>query len=82
MVWDLAEVLEQAGGDIGTPEFGRLCDRFGLRRGAQAALHLTSACLALPTPHGAAAGGSEHAASRRGRQSRAAPINAGGRAEP
>lgn len=49
-VWDLAEVLEQAGGDIGTPEFGRLCDRFGVRRGAQAALHLTSACLGLPTP--------------------------------
>ncbi|WP_421697040.1 nucleotidyltransferase family protein [Ancylobacter sp.] len=49
-VWDLAEVLEQAGGNIGTPEFGRLCDRFGLRKGAQAALHLTTACLALPTP--------------------------------
>lgn len=49
-VWDLAEVLEQAGADIGTPEFWRLCDRFDLRKGAQAALHLTTACLGVPTP--------------------------------
>ncbi|WP_371345346.1 nucleotidyltransferase family protein [Ancylobacter sp. IITR112] len=49
-VWDVAEVLEQAGETFDAAAFARLCERFGQRKGVQAALHLMSSCLGIPTP--------------------------------
>lgn len=49
-IWDLGEVLQQAGEAFDWPAFWRLCERFGQRKAAQAALHLATACLGIPNP--------------------------------
>ncbi|MBL8906011.1 MAG: nucleotidyltransferase family protein [Rhizobiales bacterium] len=46
-VWDLGEILQQAGTGFDWQRFWEHCDRYGQRKGAQAAMHLAAACLGI-----------------------------------